>query len=48
MKKIYNKPTTEVVKMLTANLIAASAQMYGENATGDAMSKEDEDYGYDW
>ncbi len=46
MKKSYNKPTTNVVRIQPVNMIAASTpstQLFGKSATGAAMSKEDEE-----
>ena len=48
MRKIYNKPTTNVVRIQTVNMIAASVQMFGKSATGEALDKEDyEDFDED-
>ena len=51
MKKIYQNPETTIVKVQTTQMIAVSTQMYGENATGDAMGRrggnvwdDDEDF----
>lgn len=50
MKKIYKNPTIKVVDLQTTEMIAASAEMYGKDATGTAMGRrgnpsewEDED-----
>ena len=40
MKKTYSKPVISTVKVETAGMIAASVDMYGTNATRDAMGKE--------
>ena len=39
MKKTYMIPATFVVRVETAQMVAASAQMYGENATGAALGR---------
>ena len=54
MKKIYQNPETKVIKVQSTQMIAASINAYGKNATSDAMSRnsgslwdddaEDEDY----
>lgn len=53
MKKIYQNPEIKVVKVQATLMQNASVQMYGGNATGDAMSRkggnslwddDDEDY----
>jgi hypothetical protein len=51
MKKTYQTPTMTVEKVDTTQIIAASAQMYGQDATGTAMGRkgyifddEEEDY----
>ena len=43
MKKTYQAPKTNVVNIALKHMIAASAPMYGQNATGAGMSREDED-----
>ena len=40
MKKIYNVPTLEVVKIQTQQMLAASVQMFNENANSPGMSRE--------
>ena len=43
MKKTYQNPTMKIVKVKTTQMIAASGpgtQMYGKNATGEAMSRD--------
>ena len=40
MKKTYNIPTLEVVKIETQQMLAGSVGMYGKNATGEGMSRE--------
>lgn len=40
MKKIYKNPTIKIVKIHTARMLAASPEMYGKNATGSAMSRQ--------
>ena len=39
MKKTYQNPQITIVKVQTAQMIAASTTMYGENATGPGMSR---------
>lgn len=39
MKKIYQNPEIKVIKVQTAKMIAASAEMYGTDATGPGMSR---------
>lgn len=47
MKKIYKNPTTEVVNIQVATIIASSpnAELYGVNATSEGMSRRDRN---DW
>ena len=40
MKKIYKNPEIKVLKMQSMLMQSASVQMYGTNATGDAMSRD--------
>jgi hypothetical protein len=40
MKKTYINPTMEVVRVQTRQMLAASAPMYNENATGDGLAPE--------
>ena len=43
MKNIYQKPETTVIKIHTAQMMASSPaapDMYGEKATGEAMSRQ--------
>jgi hypothetical protein len=40
MKKIYMNPTMTIVKIQTTHMLAASADMYGLDATGAAMGRE--------
>lgn len=42
MKKTYQNPQIEIVNVQTAQMIAASTEMYGKNATGAAMSRRHE------
>ena len=42
MKKTYKIPTLTVVKVQTAQFIAASVDMYGANASGVGMGREAE------
>ncbi len=44
MKKTYQIPTIEIIKMQTAQMIAASTELYGKDATGEAMGRG----GSDW
>ena len=49
MKKTYQMPTTVVVNIKTEQMMVTSLQMYGKDATGEALSREadlwdDEDY----
>lgn len=46
MKKIYQNPETKIVKVQTAQMIALSTQMYGKNATGEALSRQGENAGW--
>ena len=50
MKKVYKNPTTKVIKIQTMQMLAVSAKMYGQDATGAGMSPEwfdfDDDYGF--
>jgi hypothetical protein len=39
-KDIYMRPSASIVKVQTANMIALSANMYGQDATGVALGKE--------
>ena len=56
MKKIYQIPTTTIVKIETTQMIATSIDMYGKNAEGAGMSRrgnnsvwdDDEDYNEDY
>lgn len=40
MKKTYQNPTTKLVKIKTVQMIAASVQMYGTNATSAGMGRD--------
>ena len=41
MKKKYQNPETKVIKVQTSQIIAASpVEMYGKNATSEAMSRD--------
>ena len=40
MKKTYLTPKTTIVTVETAQLIAASVEMYGQEATGTAMGRQ--------
>lgn len=40
MKKIYQNPEITVVMIQTAQMIAVSPGMYGEDAQGPGMSRE--------
>ena len=40
MKKIYMNPTMTIVKIQTTHMLAASADMYGLDATDPAMGRE--------
>ena len=40
MKKIYQIPTTTIVRVQVARMIATSIQMYGVNAESEALSRE--------
>lgn len=40
MKKIYMNPTMTIVKIQTTQMLAASADIYGIDATGEAMSRD--------
>lgn len=40
MKKIYMNPTMTIVKIQTTYMLAASADMYGLDATDPAMGRE--------
>ena len=42
MKKIYKTPIVTITKLQTIQMVAASSvDMYGENATGEGMSRQD-------
>ncbi len=45
MKKTYQNPTTMIVKIQTVQMIAASTKMYGIDATGTAMGRDNDS---DW
>ena len=45
MKKTYQIPTLEVVKIETQKMLAESVQMFGKNATGEGMSREMDFFG---
>lgn len=40
MKKTYMNPTMTIDKIQTTQILAASAEMYGLDATGEAMGRE--------
>ena len=40
MKKTYIIPSLEVVRIQTQQMLAVSAPMYGENATGTGLAPE--------
>ena len=40
MKKTYQTPSTNIVKIDTVQVIAASVNMYGKDATGSAMAPQ--------
>lgn len=40
MKKIYMNPTMTIVNIQTTHMLAASADMYGLDATDPAMGRE--------
>ena len=40
MKKTYQNPELKIFKVQTTQMIAASTDMYGKNATGEAMSRD--------
>ena len=48
MKKIYLNPTTDVVMVNTQQMIAASTELFGEDATGPGMSHFLDDDGGDF
>ena len=40
MKKTYMIPTLQVVKIQTAQILAGSVDLYGQNATGPGMGRQ--------
>ncbi len=40
MKKTYKNPTMTIVKIETAQMVAASVEMHGSNANSAAMGRE--------
>ena len=41
MKKIYKTPIVTVMKLQTIQMVATSIDMYGQNATGAGMSRQE-------
>ena len=41
MKKIYQTPIVTVMKLQTIQMVATSIDMYGQNATGAGMSRQE-------
>ena len=39
MKKTYQNPEMIIIKVQTAQMVAASTELYGKDATGTAMSR---------